>query len=243
VWQQRLWNTNIGIDQILKDTNILSFAAKWLGEKDIIYEDLSKRRNFSDDTPLLKSIWKLMDEADILVVQNGSAFDVPSVMARMMAKGLRPPSPFRVVDTCTLARKKFNFTSNKLAFLAEAMGCKVKKQKHRKFPGIELWQECLKGNQKAWEEMESYNKADVEVLEEVYLKMRPWMAEHPNVGVYMKGGKLHCPKCGSSSLQKRGIRTTNISEYQQYVCNNCGGYSRARIMLNSVEHRRNQLAN
>jgi predicted RNA-binding Zn-ribbon protein involved in translation (DUF1610 family) len=184
-----------------------------------------------------------LDEADIVVVQNGVAFDMPTIMARMMAKGIKPPSPFKVIDTCTLARKKFNFSSNKLEFLAEAMGCKVKKLKHRKFPGIALWQACLEGNREAWKEMKIYNMGDVNVLEEVYLKMRPWMAEHPNVGVYMKGGKLHCPKCGSSSLQKRGIRTTNISEYQQYVCNNCGGYSRARIMLNSVEHRRNQLAN
>lgn len=243
VWQTRLWNTNVGVDQIIRDTHLLSFAAKWLGDKEIMYEDQSGVRSVKDDTRLLKSLWVLLDAADIVVVQNGVAFDLPTVMARMMAKGIQPPSPFKVVDTCTLARKKFNFSSNKLEFLAEAMGCKVKKQKHRKFPGIELWQECLDGNKEAWKEMKIYNKADVEVLEEVYLKMRPWMSQHPNVGIFIKDDKAHCPKCGSTSLHKRGTRTTEIGEYQQYYCNSCHGYSRGRTLMNDKEHRKNQLAN
>jgi hypothetical protein len=48
-----------------------------------------------------------------------------------------------------------------------------KKKRHAKFPGFELWRECLAGNHEAWDEMREYNIDDVLSLEELYLVMRP----------------------------------------------------------------------
>lgn len=244
VWQMSLWNTNIRPEQIIKDTNILSFAAKWLDEDKIIYEDLSKKRDKSDDAPLLKSIWKLLDEADIVIVQNGVAFDIPTIKARMVAKNLPPMSGFKTVDTCKVARKHFNFSSNKLEFLARALNCKVQKHEHQKFPGLSLWLECIRGNRAAWKEMREYNIGDVLSLEEIYMKMRPWMPQHPNVGIYLHSDEPVCPKCGSK-VESRGTRYTEYAHYRQYHCLNkeCGCYPRGRAMLNTVKHRKNQLAN
>jgi hypothetical protein len=243
VWQTRLWNTSVGLSQILEDTFILAFAAKWLGEKEIFYEDQSTKKNLKNDKALLQTVAKLLDEADIVIVQNGVAFDIPTLKARMASQRVAAPSPFKVVDTCSLAKKTFNFTSNRLSFLAKALGCRSRKNEHKRFPGMKLWQECLNKNPDAWDEMQHYNIMDVRVLEEVYLKMRPWIDKHPNVGIYMDAKSPVCPKCGSKHVEKRGYSYTEAGVYNKFHCLKCGGYSRGKQTVNSREHRRNQLVN
>lgn len=38
--------------------------------------------------------------------------------------------------------------------MTDKLCVKYKKLNHSKFPGMELWRECLKGNSEAWTEME-----------------------------------------------------------------------------------------
>jgi hypothetical protein len=240
VWQKSLYNTNIRIDQVERDTSILSFAAKWLGEKRMIYEDQSRAPDMFDDTKLLKSIWKLLDEAEIVIAHNGKAFDIPFIQARMIAKNLPPPSPFKQIDTLKEV-KQFGFTYNSLEHIAEECGCP--KSDHREFPGISLWRECLRGNKRAWRAMKEYNTQDVKALEVVYLRLRAWIDRHPNMGMWIDDGEKHCPKCGSSKLIIRGHRVTNTGRYNMYHCLSCRGYSRGRDLQNNGTHRKNQLSN
>jgi len=242
VW--RIWQENVGVEQIRKDTHLLSFAAKWLGETEIIYRDQSKVKAIENDKSLLLALWRLLDEADIVVVHNGRAFDIPTIKARMAINGINPPSPYRTVDTCIEARKHFNFTSNKLEYLAKTLGCKIVKDHHAEYPGFELWKECVKGNQRAWRVMKRYNIGDINALEEVYLKLRSWLDGHPNVGMYAddtNGDEPVCPKC-AGRVQRRGMRATQFGTYQNYVCNDCGGWSRGRKHI-KVKRTREQLSN
>jgi hypothetical protein len=243
VWQMKLYKTNIRQEQVLEDTTILSFAAKWLGEKEVIYQDQSKSKDIRNDKPLLLAIRELLDKADIVVVQNGVAFDIPTIKARMLSQKISPPSPFKMIDTCLLARKMFNFSYNSLDFLARALKCKTRKHEHKRFPGISLWNECMLGNKKAWAEMQIYNKDDVIVLEEAYLAMRGWIDGHPNVGIYIDSNSSLCPKCGSDKIILRGFCFTNTGKYQRYKCNHCGGWSRGRNKVGDKDHARLQLTN
>lgn len=241
VWQSRLYNINISKDQIITDMHLLSYAAKWLGEKRIIYQDQSKARDMANDKPLVKSLWKLLDEADIVVVQNGRAFDLPTIRARMIKHQLSPPSPFRVIDTFLVAKKHFQFTKNSLEYLSEHLGCRVVKSKHKEFPGFELWDECLKRNPRAFAEMKRYNIDDVLSLEEVYLKMRPWIENHPNVGMYVDVDRPVCNKCGGRVIRRK-INYTNAGIKAQYQCTvkGCLGYCTGKVELSSREKRRRQ---
>ena len=117
--------------------------------------------------------------------------------------------------------------SNSLAFLADVLKVPPKGE-HKKFPGFLLWKECLKGNEEAWEEMRVYNIQDIDTLEEVYLRLRPWSTDHPNLGVFHQGEDIRCPKCGGVHLHKRGFAFTNVAKYQRYVCTSCGGWARSR---------------
>lgn len=238
VW--RFFKENVGAKQVLEHGHIMSFAAKWLGSNDIIY----KENRTEDDTNLVKSLISLFDTADIVVAHNGVGFDFPQVMGRALVNGMVPPSPYKVVDTLKVARKEFGFPSNSLEYLAIVLGDKKQKSSHKKFPGFELWLECLRGNEEAWAEMKAYNIQDVETLEEIYLKMRPYMRHHPNVAVFQDNtDAIQCPKCGGVHLQWRGYAYTNVGKYRRFQCNDCGGWGRTRYTEKTKEERENLVVN
>ena len=237
-----LWKQNIGVNQIIRDWSILSFCAKTLGSDKIRYMDVSKQRDFYDDRKLMKALHKELDEADIVVTQNGIRFDHRKINARFIALGMQPPSPFKMVDTKVEASKVAMFTSNKLEWLAQAL-TDERKLSHGRFPGFALWTECLKGNPEAWAEMREYNPQDVIATEQVYLKLRPYIVGHPNVNVYDEDETTRCPKCGSDHLNQRGYVTTQVGQYARFRCMECGGWSRSRYTTNTLAKRKSLLTN
>ncbi len=239
-----LWQQNIGLEQIVTEWTILSYCAKWLGDSKVIYQSTGGRgkSKVRDDYALLKGLWELLNEADIVVAQNGQAFDVKKINARLILNGFKPYSPIKIVDTMLVAKRHFDFTSNKLAWLSTHL-TETKKQDHKLFPGFELWAECLKDNPKAWAEMKAYNVADTVATEQLYLKFRPWVEGHPNVAMYSQMDEMQCPKCGSKHVQKRGKALTQSGEYHRFQCKDCGGWSRSRYTLTNKTKRKNLLIN
>lgn len=199
---------------------VLSFAFKKPGEKVQAfcladYEDYDPQK--PDDKKLMSDLWKVLDEADIVIAHNGDRFDVPKVNTRFLAHGQKPPSPYKTVDTLQVARKVFKFDSNKLDDVCRDLGI------GRKLPhtGFHLWQACMQGDIKAWKKMKRYNCKDVRLLEDFYYKVRPWMKNHPNVN---QGELFHCPKCSSSDVHRRGWAYTLLRKKQRFQCQSCGGW-------------------
>jgi len=228
VYTWGIWEQNVGINQIIKPWSLMSVA--WMVEGGSMrYQDNRHADDPRDDRELLITLWDVLDAADVVVTQNGIHFDIRRINARFIELGMSPPSSFRQVDTKVEAKKVAAFVSNKLEWLAKAIAGS-EKQKHKNFPGFELWSEALNGNVKAWKEMEKYNRQDVVALRAVYLKLRPWMKNHPNHGQYREDedGLQTCPKCGTvDRMQARGYSYTAAGKYQRYVCTACGGWSRA----------------
>ncbi len=237
-----LFDQNIGLNQIETEWTILSYAFKGLGQKRIYYKDNSKQADPRDDAHLLQDLWKILDDHDFLVAQNGKRFDLRKIRARLILAGFVPPSPVKVIDTMLMARQVAAFTSNKLEWLADKLST-VPKSKHKEFPGFELWSECLKGNPRAWRAMKKYNIPDITSCEEVYLRLRPWYEGHPNVAAYSGGTELACPKCGSLNVAQDGYTFTNVGKYERYSCGNCGGWSRGRYTRNTLAERKALLSN
>lgn len=226
VW--KFFKENVAPKQVLEHPFIMSYAAKWLGDDHVYYED-NRDRN---DKVLVTKLCALLDEADIVVAHNGDRFDLPKIRGRALANGIPPPSPVKTVDTCLVARKQFGFPSNSLEYLAQALGLKVQKGIHSKFPGFSLWAECLRGNAEAWEDMKKYNVKDILVLEELYICLRPWIVNHPNLAVYADEPQAPvCPKCGGTHLQYRGYAYTTTGKYHKLQCQTCFGWSRTRYGL------------
>lgn len=224
-----LWDNNVALNQIKSDWHILSWSAKWLDSNKIIYQDQRNAKHIEDDKKLLKKVWQLLDECDILVTQNGISFDRKKLNARFILNGMQPPSTFKHIDTKVLASKHFGFTSNKLEYLSDKLCTKYKKLKPKKFQGFEMWKECLSGNIKAWKEMEKYNKHDVLALEELYKKLIPWDTT-VNHNLYHDSNETVC-SCGSTDFRNKGYIYTATGKYTRYKCNNCGAETRGRTNL------------
>lgn len=226
-WQ--LYDASFSVNQIETDWSILAWSAKFVGRDKIYYQDTSKQRNIRDDAKILKDIHALIEEADILLSQNGVKFDVPKLNARFIANGLKPLDIRKKphIDTKKLAKRTFGFTSNSLEYLCQVLRVKHKKMTHRKFAGFELWKECLAGNKAAWSEMKAYNVRDVIALEEVYKKLAPW-----GTGVSLNlsaSDKPICPECGENSLRKDGVKPRNGIARQRFSCSSCGAWAFANI--------------
>lgn len=234
VWS--LWDQNVGLNQIKADWYVLSWSAKWLDEPKVMYADQRTSKNIENDKPLLQGIWQLLDEADIVISQNGVAFDSKKLNARFVLNGMQPPSSYKQIDTLIIAKKHFAFTSNKLEYMSDKLCVKYKKQTKRKFAGFDLWKECLAGNKKAWQEMEKYNKYDVLALEELYRKLIPWT---PSIdyNAYTDSLNVVC-KCGSKDFIKKGFFFSPKGKYQRFRCNNCGAETKSGENLLSKEKRK-----
>lgn len=231
-----LWQQNVGLNMINNDWYVLSWAAKWFHEDEVMYQDKSDSWETDDDFTLLLGIWNILDQADIIVTQNGKKFDAKKLNARFILNGMEPPSSYRHVDTLQEAKKHFGFTSNKLEYMTDKICKTYKKLKHGKFAGFELWKECLLGNQEAWDEMKEYNIHDVLSLEELYVAMRPWMKGHPNINLYYDDNRVRC-RCGSTDMRHDGYAYTNLSKFDRFRCNTCGAENRGRVNLLSKEKR------
>lgn len=223
---------------IIKDWRIMAFSYKWLGEKKTHVKALpdykTYKRDRDNDYELVKELWKLFNEADLIVAHNGDKFDIRKTNARFIKHNLGVPKPYKTVDTLKIARKYFKFDSNRLNDLGKYLGLGNKV----KTGGIDLWLGCIAGDMKSWDLMKKYNKQDVVLLEKVYLHLRPWHHTHPNMNI-VDDHTCVCPLCGSDKLQKRGFEITDsgLSRYQRYHCKKCGRWSKGRSIRTDLEVR------
>lgn len=224
-------NNIVAMDE---DWWILSVGWKWLGESRshvLGLDDFPNyKRNKKDDKQLVLKIRELLDQADITIAHNGDAFDLKKAHARMLIHNIDPPSPSRQIDTLKIARKVAKFSSNKLGDLGESLGLGGKAETE----GIDTWLGCMEGNEKAWRIMKKYNKADVDLLEQVYLRLMPWAPTLPNLTVLTRVPDS-CPRpgCGAEGqMVRRGTWTATTRVYDKYRCGACGGYSNATRSVN-----------
>lgn len=220
-----LWQQNIAPQNILNDSEVLSWAAKWAGEEECYYSSL----RIAGHTPagkkrMLQEIHDMIDEADAIVTFNGDKFDLKILNQEFLLAGLSPPSPFKSVDLLKTMKKRFRFVSNKLSYLLKRFNLSDKIDN----PGMEMWLACMtKGHSQydeMWDIMETYNVGDVYSTEELHDYILPWITPYPNRNLY--DGEGTCPKCGGKHLQKRGMHVTKALKYQRWQCQDCGDWFR-----------------
>jgi hypothetical protein len=218
VYTWGLWDQNVGLNQIIATSYVLCWAAKWYGEKEVMFDSVYK----SSMKSMLKGIHDLLDQADAVVHFNGTSFDIPTLNREFVLHGFSPPAPYKQTDLLQVARKTFKFASNKLDFLSGQFALGNKKK-----TDFTLWVNCMKNDPKAWKEMEAYNRGDVVLLERVYEKFKPWIYSHANYSLFKEGNALVCPNCGSEDHQKRGFHYTAAAKYQRHQCKGCGMWFRS----------------
>jgi len=225
VWQ--FWKANVSPEAVVNNWYMLSYSWAFNDgpvESDSLLSHPSWDAGiFDNDSPMVDNLWKLLDEADIVVAHNGNRFDIPKINSRMLVYGMPPPSPFQSVDTLVTLKKKFNFGSNKLAHIARTLSLELKGDSG----GMETWMRCVNGETEALQEMVDYNEQDVVVLRDLYKELLPWIPSHPNFGVLMQKGHV-CSSCGSGNLVEEPPYLTASGSYPTYRCEDCGAISRTR---------------
>ena len=200
---------------------IMSFAYKWLGEKNVHAYSLQDFKKGDAKKQLVLKLHELFDSAEVICAQNGDGFDIKMANRSFVYYKLDPPSPYKTIDTLKIAKNKFKFTSNKLDNLGEYLGLGRKVETG----GFDLWLGCMAGNKSAWKKMIQYNKNDVILLEKVYMRLRPYMTNHPNINVE---DSLLCPTCGSDKLQNRGWIVNIGFKRKRFQCRSCGRWCAGR---------------
>ncbi len=229
-----LYRQAIPPSNVIEDWFCLGWSAKWLFDSEIMSDILSPKEAVAkDDKRIMKGIWSLLDEADVIIAHNCSRFDVRKANARFIKHGLMPPMPYQVVDTLQVVKRYFAFSSYTLSYVCNMFGLSNKLD-----VSYDLWKKCIKGDKEALKYMEEYNRQDVVALEELYVKLRPWIKSSINTGLYVESDKPVCPTCGSTNLDWRGYYYTSVSKFRAFRCNECGSIGRERISTLSKEKRR-----
>lgn len=225
-----IWDQNIGTDSILEDWKIICASWKWLHESEPEAVTWKKTQNKEispflgyDDTPVIKKLHSVLSQADVIVAQNGDNFDWKKFQTRCFILGLPPLKKIPSVDTLKTARKEFKFTSNKLDYISKSLG------HEGKLPTTKgLWMRVIQGDKASLKEMVDYCKVDVIELEKVYLKMLPYIRNHPDQSKFH--GDLCCRGCGSKRLSKRGAKLrAGGKRVQSYQCKECGGWTSSTL--------------
>lgn len=218
------FDINLSETDIIEHTKLLCAVAKWAGDGNepiiIAPTDYTKWNSYEQQRDMLQKLWRLIDAADVVVAHNIS-FDEKVLNTFFIMNGMRPPSAYRCLCTLRASRQKFKFFSNKLGDLAKLLDLEYAKQDAG---GKQTWIDCHQGKAEAFDHMIEYNKYDVLVLEELYVKLSQWVKLPPLV----TNGAINKPH--GSLLPTGKVYVTNNGMYE--IVEDCRGVSyRSKVNL------------
>jgi uncharacterized protein YprB with RNaseH-like and TPR domain len=205
-------------NQIDKPTQMLTWAAHWLGEPKgkVVYRKW-------DDPDFLTKLHEMLDEADMTVGYNHAKFDHRHINREFVLNSLPPTRPVPMVDMLKVVKQRFMFPHNRLDYVAgEILG-----ERKLETGGFDLWPAFMAGEAKAEKTMRKYNIQDTLLTERLYKKLRPWVNNHPNVGEFSvkfadHGDDYQCECCGSTNISLERPRRTRCFAIRVVKCNTCG---------------------
>lgn len=213
-------------DRLVHDSFLLTWAAKWAGERTMYTGVLTQREAVAqDDLRIVDTLADMVRSADIVVAHNIDRFDMPVLNSRLLQQGLEPLGPIQTIDTLKLSKKNFRLAFNKLDHLGEYLGLgrKIKTD-------FDLWKNCYHGNPAALKKMSTYNQQDVRLLEKVFDHMKPYVRQLTRLTDVDISGGVQCPWCGNKNLVRRGFYRTQSGNFPKYQCGDaqCARYVRGR---------------
>lgn len=209
----------IGPHMVIEKPAMICFDAKWYGDPKHTFRSVWEH----GQDEMLAEVWRLLDEAHVVIGYNSVGFDVKHLLRELAQAGHRPPSPHTDVDLIRTARSRFKFPYNSLNEVCRDLGLELKLE----HSGFDLWRGVMDGDPKAQRTIRKYNRRDTEVTEQLYSRLRPWIRNHPNVNMYRSERLSGCGTCGSADVEEAGFHYTQTRAYRQFVCNACGAYSRS----------------
>jgi hypothetical protein len=74
-----------------------------------------------------------------------------------------------------------------------------------------------------------YNKEDVWLLEDIFIRIMPYIKPYVNIALYMDAKEPSCAYCGSTNIIETGkFYYTSVGKYPVFRCGDCRGLTRSR---------------
>lgn len=199
---------------------VLCIGYKWLDNPKVhvpaITQYQSWGRDKTDDTGLVQDFLEVYEQADMVVSYFGKGFDCKFLNAKLMeAAGLLLPNTPHV-DLFYTVKANLALSRKSLANVGYFLGLNAEKTPVEG----KIWRRAATGHAPSVKYIVDHCRADVLLLEEAYLKLRPLVRMHPRVGGYTP-----CRVCGSTKLQSRGrALTTTKGPRSRFQCQSCGSW-------------------
>jgi hypothetical protein len=188
-----------------------------MGDDRIISDILTPREAINrNDKRILGTVWKLVEEANVLITHNGARFDMKKLNARFWKNKFHRPSSYKMIDTLTSAKAAFGLTYNSADFIAKYLNLQEKLD-----TDFALWVACDHGDSEALKYMREYNEQDIRTQEEIYMNMREWIPNHPDMSVFASMDNV-CPVCLGGNHEQIGFYMAKKLMYPEHRCSDCG---------------------
>lgn len=150
---------------------MLSWCLKFYKDPKVISDIITKREmnNYTFDKRITGSLLDALEDVDIIVTYYGKRFDVPYVRTRALYYGFEVPKYTDMYhwDIYDKIKRRFKFSRNSLAVATEFFGIPGKTP----IPP-EVWHKARYGEKKALDYVLEHNVADVEILEDLFEKIK-----------------------------------------------------------------------
>ena len=192
----------INVDQVVEGDQTKLLTAAWGTWHDLYTKGASgvtsvsnhhRKKAFKkdplNDEYVLSKLWKVLDDADIIVAHNAS-FDRGWVEGRFMDLGWKQPSKYYVYCTFRTLHG-LNGNSKKLDYLSQKL-IGTKKVAHE---GMPLWIGCSNGDVDSFKKMEEYNIGDIyDTLYKVFMRTAPYVSREKCID--LAGPGIFCSLTG-----------------------------------------------
>jgi len=215
--------------KIIRPQQLMCYAYRWMGDKKARFVG---RHDFKTYKEFVQSLADLLGSADIAIAHNGLQFDNKMSNTFFLQERIDPPQPFKTIDTCRVARSVFKLPSNSLRDLADFLGLEGKKD----ITYADLEDDYMgdSTSRRTIRLMSDYTRRDVDLLQEIYMIIRPYVKGHPIVTSYSETLDA-CPICAGDNIRYKGTQINRITRYKRYKCLDCGAPLRGRLPDPSIK--------
>jgi hypothetical protein len=221
-------------EQVLDPGGVLCWSARWLDESKIRYAG----DHHDGHESMIGQLWELLEAADVVIGYNQVRFDDKRVAREFALASMPLPTPPDSIDLLRAVKARFGFPINKLQHVAAELGVGSKVV----HTGWHMWRSCVTdpatgvpylgpvpvggGDPRQWAMMRRYCKQDVVLTTDVYYRLRPYVKNHPHIGLH--GGALDgCPNCGEPMAATGRDMNTMSRKYPLLRCTSCGANGRS----------------
>lgn len=206
---------------------IFCIGYKFLGDKRVKLISIANTEEFkkdvTDDRGVISQFAEVMEKADYQVTWYGERFDYPYINTRALLNSQPPVPIIPHADGWRTARKKLKFQSNRLDGVSRAIPTAPgAKRELKTYIEGRHWVRAKAGYKDALSYVGEHCIADIRVLEKVYLALRPFSVNPPNLSKVRHPELNGCPACGKYRIIKKGFLVTVAGRRQRFLCQDCG---------------------